>query len=122
MSDKLSLTTLKGIGARRAEVFAAANICDVESLLTYLPASFRENAVVPLGETDPAENALTRLVVTSVPRVSFFAHGRRALRFTASDGSAPQSDVFVIRYRLFLPDLFAESLFCGERLLFLRSL
>ncbi|MBP3685650.1 MAG: hypothetical protein J6J21_01325, partial [Clostridia bacterium] len=61
MSEKRPLTSLKGIGARRAEVFAAANISDVESLLTYFPASFREKVVVPLNETDTAENPLTRL-------------------------------------------------------------
>ena len=107
MSEKRPLTSLKGIGARRAEVFAAANISDVESLLTYFPASFRENVVVPLNETDPAENALTRLVVESVPRVSFFAHGRRALRFSASDGTATCEIIFF--YQTYLQSRFVPG-------------
>ncbi len=101
----MELTALRGIGSARAKVFASAGVEDVASLLTYFPASFRENIVVPLAQTDPSENALCRLKVTGVPRVAFFAHGRRALRFPASDESGSCEMVFF--YQTYLQSRFA---------------
>lgn len=104
MKDLNVLTTLRGIGQAREKVFAAAGIEDVQSLLTYLPASFRENVVVPLKDTDPSEPAFCCLKVTSIPRVSFFARGRRALRFGVSDGSGFGEVVFF--YQTYLASRF----------------
>ncbi|MBR6530511.1 MAG: DEAD/DEAH box helicase, partial [Clostridia bacterium] len=105
MRNQVSLTDLRGIGKARAEVFASAGISDVASLLTYFPASFRENRLTLLNDTDPAEGALCRLKVTTVPRVAFFAHGRRALRFVASDASGSCEVVFF--YQTYLISRFA---------------
>lgn len=107
MKDLNNLTSLRGIGARRAELFSSAGIVDCASLLLYFPASFRENTVRTLRETDPAENALVRLVVTSVPRVSFFAHGKRALRFSASDASGTCDVIFF--YQTYLQSRFTPG-------------
>lgn len=78
---------------------------DVASLLTYLPASFRENIVLPLSDTDPSENALCRLTVTGAPRVAFFARGRRALRFPVRDKTASCEIVFF--YQTYLQSRFS---------------
>ena len=82
-----TLNDLRGIGKTRAEVFARAGIETLADLLNYFPASYRENRLIALNRSDPGSPCLVKLCVQSVPRISFFAGGRRAVRFQASDDS-----------------------------------
>ncbi len=104
MREPFALTSIRGIGARRAEVFASAGITDAASLLLYFPSSFRENRCVTLAQTEFAKPALCRLTLQSIPRISYFGGKKRALRFTAADESGICEVIFF--YQTYLQSRF----------------
>ncbi|MCQ2546527.1 MAG: ATP-dependent DNA helicase RecG [Clostridia bacterium] len=108
-----SITTLKGIGPKKAEAFARLGIETLEDLVYTFPRLYEDRRnVVPIAELREGENAVFTGTVDVIKPGGYSRRGGRVLKMLISDDTGSVEVVFFNAYYL------SKTIHMGDRLTF----
>ena len=115
MQDTLDMPVqyLKGVGEKRAKLFAHLGVTDLRSLLRHFPRGYEDwSAIVPIAGAVPGKPCCVRAAALSAPAEHRIRQGMVLYKFTAADDSGEmQVTLFNNRYA-------AQKIRAGETYLF----
>lgn len=111
------VTTLKGVGEKKAELLNRLGIYSLSDLICYFPRTYEDRTkFLTLSELTPDEPACFRATVTSSPRTSYVRNGLRYTKCTVADQTAQ------LRITFFNQPWMADNLVCGQEFYFFGTL
>ncbi len=86
---------LKGVGEKRAEVFAKQNIYSISDLLRNYPRTYEDwNFITPLRDAQVGDNVCLKAVVAEMPKESLVKGGKTIVKTSIADGTDYMHIVF----------------------------
>lgn len=108
-----SLTSIKGVGPKKAECFSRLGIETLEDLVFTFPRIYEDRRnVVPISQLKPDENAMFSGVVDIIRPGGFKGKGRRVVKMLISDDTGSVEVVF------FNAAYLAKTVHIGDKLTF----
>ncbi len=86
---------LKGVGEKRAEVFAKQNIYSISDLLRNYPRTYEDwNFITPMRDAVIGDNVCLKAIVAEVPKAVIVKGGKTLVRTSITDGTDYMHIVF----------------------------
>ena len=113
MNFESSVTEIKGIGQKKAELLKKLDIETVSDLINYYPRSYQDRRfITPIANLVPGNTYLVRAYVINIVNNKFGYGKKKTLKITADDGSGRMEIVF------FNAGFMANAFKAGEEYLF----
>jgi len=113
MNFQSSITEIKGIGQKKAELLKKLNIETVADLINLYPRSYQDRRyITPISQLVPGNTYLVRAHIINIVNNKFSYGKKKTLKITADDGSGRMEAVF------FNAGFMANAFTAGEEYLF----
>ncbi len=113
MNFQSSITEIKGIGQKKAELLKKLNIETVADLINLYPRSYQDRRyITPISQLVPGNTYLVRAHIINIVNNKFSYGKKKTLKITADDGSGRMEAVF------FNAGFMANAFTAGEKYLF----
>ena len=100
---------LKGVGERRAQLFAKLGVPTVGALLRFYPRAYEDwSKIIPIDEAPFGENCCVRGVVVRKPEANLIRRGLTIYKTEVTDGKS------LLRIKIFNSRYAADKLVQGE--------